>query len=450
MKCMKRRRIPNTNLKGMGQKTGFLCLFSIDRMDFMEEKVPCIIIGAGAAGLMAAGVLAEHGKKAVVLEKNHHAARKLLITGKGRCNLTNCCDIPEFLENVAAGGRFLYSALSRFSPYDTMAFFENRDVALKVERGQRVFPQSDKAADIADALLRYAQGGDNRIWYDCAVKSLLFENGAVQGVVLADGQKLFSKNVLVCTGGKSYPGTGSTGDGYLFAKQAGHQVNPPVPSLIPLVIRESFCKDAQGLSLRNVSLKAVDGKTGKTVFEELGEMLFTHFGVSGPLVLSASCHMRPMEPGRYRLYLDLKPGLNEQQLDARLQRDFEKYHNRDFINALSDLLPRKFIGVMVHESGIPGGQKVNQITKQQRQAFCRLLKAFPMTVEGMRPIQEAIITSGGVELKEIHPKTMESKLAPGLYFAGEVLDTDAYTGGFNLQIAFSTARAAADAIGQTW
>ncbi len=414
----------------------------------MEEKIQCIIIGAGAAGLMAAGALAEYGKKTVVLEKNHRAARKVLITGKGRCNVTNCCDIPEFLENVAAGNRFLYSALSRFSPYDTMAFFEDRGVALKVERGQRVFPQSDKAAEIADALLRYAQGGDNRIWYDCQVKSLLIADGAVQGVVLSDGQKVLSKNVLVCTGGKSYPGTGSTGDGYLFAEQAGHQVNPPVPSLIPLVIREAFCKDAQGLSLRNVSLKAVDGKTGKVVFEELGEMLFTHFGVSGPLVLSASCHMRPMEPGRYRLLLDLKPGLSEQQLDARLQRDFEKYHNRDFINSLSELLPRKFIGVAVHESGIPGGQKVNQITKQQRQALCRLLKAFPMTVEGMRPIQEAIITSGGVELKEIEPKTMSSKLVSGLYFAGEVLDADAYTGGFNLQIAFSTARAAADAIGK--
>ena len=414
----------------------------------MIETVNTVIIGAGAAGLMAAGALAQAGKQAIVIEKNHRAARKLLITGKGRCNVTNCCDISEFMENVATGSRFLYSALSRFSPYDTMAFFEDRGVPLKVERGQRVFPQSDHAADIANALLHYAQSGHNKIWYDCTVKELLLEDQTVRGVVLDNGEKLLCKNVLVCTGGKSYPGTGSTGDGYFFAKQAGHRVNPPVPSLIPLVIQEPFCKDAQGLSLRNVTLKAVDTKTGKVIFEELGEMLFTHFGVSGPLVLSASCHMRPMEPGRYRLLIDLKPGLDEQQLDARLQRDFDKYKNRDFINSLSDLLPRKLIGIIVHESGIPGEQKVNQITKKQRQALCRLLKAFPMTVEGMRPIQEAIITSGGVELKEIHPKTMESKLISGLYFAGEVLDADAYTGGFNLQIAFATAQAAAQAIGQ--
>ncbi|HJB25327.1 MAG TPA: NAD(P)/FAD-dependent oxidoreductase [Firmicutes bacterium] len=414
----------------------------------MEEKTGCVIIGAGASGLLAAGTLAEYGVDTLILEKNHRAAKKVLITGKGRCNVTNCCDISEFMGNVAAGGRFLYSALSRFSPYDTMGFFEDKGVPLKVERGQRVFPQSDKAEDIADALLQYALGANNKIWYDCPVRSLLLEDGMVRGVVLGDGQKIFSEKVIVCTGGKSYPGTGSTGDGYFFAKQAGHTVNPPVPSLIPLVIQEPFCKDAQGLSLRNISLKAVDEKTGKVIFEQLGEMLFTHFGVSGPLVLSASCHMRPMESGRYKLFIDLKPGLDDKQLDARLQRDFEKFHNRDFINSLSDLLPRKLIGVLVHESGIPGAQKVNQITRQQRQAFCRLLKAFPMTVEGTRPIQEAIITSGGVELKEVQPKTMESKLVRGLYFAGEVLDADAYTGGFNLQIAFSTARAAADAIGQ--
>ena len=414
----------------------------------MEEKTGCVIIGAGASGLLAAGTLAEYGVDTFILEKNHRAAKKVLITGKGRCNVTNCCDISEFMGNVAAGGRFLYSALSRFSPYDTMGFFEDKGVPLKVERGQRVFPQSDKAEDIADALLQYALGANNKIWYDCPVRSLLLEDGMVRGVVLGDGQKIFSEKVIVCTGGKSYPGTGSTGDGYFFAKQAGHTVNPPVPSLIPLVIQEPFCKDAQGLSLRNISLKAVDEKTGKVIFEQLGEMLFTHFGVSGPLVLSASCHMRPMESGRYKLFIDLKPGLDDKQLDARLQRDFEKFHNRDFINSLSDLLPRKLIGVLVHESGIPGAQKVNQITRQQRQAFCRLLKAFPMTVEGTRPIQEAIITSGGVELKEVQPKTMESKLVRGLYFAGEVLDADAYTGGFNLQIAFSTARAAADAIGQ--
>ena len=414
----------------------------------MEEKTGCVIIGAGASGLLAAGTLAEYGVDTLILEKNHRAAKKVLITGKGRCNVTNCCDISEFMGNVAAGGRFLYSALSRFSPYDTMGFFEDKGVPLKVERGQRVFPQSDKAEDIADALLQYALGANNKIWYDCPVRSLLLEDGMVRGVVLGDGQKIFSEKVIVCTGGKSYPGTGSTGDGYFFAKQAGHTVNPPVPSLIPLVIQEPFCKDAQGLSLRNISLKAVDEKTGKVIFEQLGEMLFTHFGVSGPLVLSASCHMRPMESGRYKLFIDLKPGLDDKQLDARLQRDFEKFHNRDFINSLSDLLPRKLIGVLVHESGIPGAQKVNQITRQQRQAFCRLLKAFPMTVEGTRPMQEAIFTSGGVELKEVQPKTMESKLVRGLYFAGEVLDADAYTGGFNLQIAFSTARAAADAIGQ--
>lgn len=414
----------------------------------MENKTDCIIIGAGAAGLMAAGTLVGYGKSAIVMEKNDRAARKVLITGKGRCNVTNCCDIPEFLEKVAAGGRFLYSALSRFSPYDTMAFFEELGVPLKVERGQRVFPQSDRASDIADALLQYAKSGKNKLWFDCPVRGLLIQDGAIRGVVLADGKTIPAESVIVCTGGKSYPGTGSTGDGYRFAKQAGHKVLPPSPSLIPLVIREAWCRDAQGLSLRNVTLRAVDTSQGKTVFEELGEMLFTHFGVSGPLVLSASCHMRPMEPGRYQLYIDLKPGLDEQQLDARLQRDFEKYRNRDFINSLSDLLPRKLIGVMVQISGIPGERKANQVTKQQRHAFCRLLKALPLTVEGMRPIQEAIITSGGVDLKELNPKTMESKLVKGLYFAGEVLDADAYTGGFNLQIAYSTAYVAACAVGE--
>lgn len=414
----------------------------------MEDRTDCIIIGGGAAGLMAAGTLAQAGKRVIVVEKNDRAARKVLITGKGRCNVTNCCDIPEFLDNVATGGRFLYSALNRFSPYDTMAFFENLGVPLKVERGQRVFPQSDRAQDIAGALLEYVKSGGGKLWLDCPVQTLLIEEGAVQGVVLADGRAVLADSVLVCTGGKSYPGTGSTGDGYRFAKQAGHTVVPPAPSLIPLVIREPWCKDAQGLSLRNVTLKAVDTVTGKPVFEELGELLFTHFGVSGPLVLSASCHMRPMEPGRYRLFVDLKPGLDERQLDVRLQRDFEKYRNRDFINSLGDLLPRKLIGVMVQLSGIPGETKINQVTKGQRQAFCRLLKALPLTVEGMRPIQEAIITSGGVSLKEINPKTMESKRVSGLYFAGEVLDTDAYTGGFNLQIAYSTAYAAACAIGE--
>ena len=414
----------------------------------MEDRTDCIIIGGGAAGLMAAGTLAHAGKRVIVMEKNDRTARKVLITGKGRCNVTNCCDIPEFLDNIATGGRFLHSALNRFSPYDTMAFFENLGVPLKVERGQRVFPQSDRAQDIADALLEYVKSGGGKLWLDCAVQTLIIQDGAVRGVMLADGREVLADSVLVCTGGKSYPGTGSTGDGYRFAKQAGHTVVPPAPSLIPLVIREAWCRDAQGLSLRNVTLRAVDTSQGKTVFEELGEMLFTHFGVSGPLVLSASCHMRPMEPGRYRLFVDLKPGLDEQQLDARLQRDFEKYRNRDFINSLGDLLPRKLIGVMVQLSGIPGETKINQVTKGRRKAFCRLLKDLPLTVEGMRPIQEAIITSGGVSLKEINPKTMESKRVSGLYFAGEVLDTDAYTGGFNLQIAYSTAYAAACAVGE--
>lgn len=398
-----------------------------------------IVIGGGAAGLMAAGTAAEYGRRVLLLEKNDRLAHKVRITGKGRCNVTNFCELDAFLEQVPRNPRFLYSALSAFLPKDTMAFLEQLGVPLKVERGNRVFPVSDKAQDIVDALIRYAKNNGAEVVFDEA-KSLWIEQGVLQGVKGESGTEYASPSVIIATGGKSYPRTGSTGDGYRFARQAGHTVTPLVPSLVPLLIQEPWCKELQGLSLKNVLLTAT--KESATVYSEQGEMLFTHFGVSGPLVLSASAHLRDMKSGKYRLLIDLKPALDFERLDARLLRDFEEAKNRDFANALGKLLPRKLIPVVIQLSGIPMEQKVHQITREQRHSLCRLLKALPLTVGGFRPIEEAIVTSGGVEPAEIRPKTMESKLLSGLFFAGEVIDVDAYTGGFNLQIAFATGKAA--------
>ena len=397
-----------------------------------------IIIGGGAAGAVAGITAARMGRSVIIFEKNEKIGRKLRITGKGRCNVTNNCTNEELLNNVPVNPRFLYSAFSGFNSQDVMDFFEQLGVPLKTERGNRVFPVSDNAQDVVDALERELKNLGVKI-INRKVTKLIIADGICEGVV-AGGKEYSSQSVLIATGGKSYPNTGSTGDGYVFAESAGHTVTPIYPSLVPLVSIEKYCAEMMGLSLRNVAVKLYDGE--KLIYDEQGEMLFTHFGVSGPLILSASSHIRKMERGRYKIRIDLKPALDMKQLDLRIQRDFSENQNRDFINAIRKLLPAKLIPVAVRLSGIPAEQKVNAITKEQRKAFAELIKAFPITIADFRPIDEAIITSGGISVKEINPKTMESKLVSGLYFAGEVIDVDAYTGGFNLQIAFSTAYSA--------
>ena len=410
----------------------------------MSKKV--IVIGAGASGLMAAGTAAENGHNVVLVEKNDKVARKVMITGKGRCNVTNNCTlINDLIQNVPTNGRFLYGAFSKFMPIDTMEFFEDMGVSLKVERGNRVFPESDKAVEIVDALNAFSTDAGVKRIKGRAV-SLIAENGEIKGVKLEEGEELYADAVIIATGGASYPLTGSTGDGYELAKQAGHTITELKPSLVPLVCHEGFCMDLQGLSLRNVEITVLDTDTYKEVYKDFGEMLFTHFGISGPLVLSASSHMKDIRPRKYEIHIDLKPALSYEQLDKRIQRDFLENSNKNFINALDALLPKKLVPVIVKLSGIKPAVKVNQITKQQRSELVNLLKDLKVTVNGFRPIEEAIVTSGGVSVKEIDPKTMESKLCKGLYFAGEVIDVDAYTGGFNLQIAFSTGKLAGSSI----
>jgi len=398
-----------------------------------------IIIGGGAAGCFAAVWAARYGKSVIVFEKNEKLGRKLRITGKGRCNVTNNSSTDEHMKNIPVNPRFLYSSFSNFDADSTMEFFEGLGVPLKTERGNRVFPVSDNANDIADALAREMKNLGVQVVHSRVTK-LITENGAVTGV-RAGGQEYPCSSVIIACGGKSYPNTGSTGDGYMLAESVGHTVTELKPSLVPLISPDRYCAEMMGLSLRNVTLKLMDGE--KAIYSEMGEMLFTHFGVSGPLVLSASSHIRDMQPGRYKLLIDLKPALTAEQLDARIQRDFAENLNRDFSNGIRALLPAKLIPVAVKLSGISPQQKVNGITKEQRHKFGELLKAFPVRISGFRPIDEAIITSGGVSAKEIDPKTMESKLCSRLFFAGEVIDVDAYTGGFNLQIAFSTAYTAA-------
>lgn len=398
-----------------------------------------IVIGGGASGAFAALISARMGRKVILFEKNERIGRKLRITGKGRCNLTNNCSGDELMNNIPVNPRFLYSAFSAFSPQDTMNFFEELGVPLKTERGKRVFPVSDKADDIADALGKALKKAGVRIIHE-SVKHILTDDNICTGVITSDGKEYNAQSVLLATGGKSYPLTGSTGDGYIMAKELGHTITNIYPSLVPLVIKEKFCSDMMGLSLRNVALKLFD--QNKLIFSEQGEMLFTHFGVSGPLILSASSHIRDMQSGRYTISIDLKPALTLQQLDKRIQRDFSENQNRDFINAVRNLLPAKMIPVAVKLSGIPENKKANSITKEERLHFAELLKNFTLTVRDFRPVDEAIITSGGISVKEINPKTMESRLVPGLFFAGEIIDVDAYTGGFNLQIAFSTAYSA--------
>lgn len=398
-----------------------------------------IIIGAGAAGCMAAIFAARYGRNVTIFEPNEKIGRKLRITGKGRCNVTNNSPVEEHIKNIPVNSRFMYSAFSAFSAEDTMNFFEELGVPLKTERGNRVFPVSDKAEDIVNALDRELKKLNVKIIHK-RVDALIIEDSKVCGVT-AQGKEYRSNSVLIACGGKSYSVTGSTGDGYRLAESAGHTITELKPSLVPIVSEDKFCAELMGLSLRNVTLKLYD--RDKVIYIEMGEMLFTHFGVSGPLVLSASSHIREMQKNRYKFVIDLKPALTPEQLDMRIQRDFAENLNRDFINGIRKLLPAKLIPVIVRISGISPERKINSITKEERHKFGELIKAFPVRISGFRPIDEAIITSGGVSVKEINPKTMQSKLVEGLFFAGEVIDVDAYTGGFNLQIAFSTAYSAA-------
>ena len=408
------------------------------------KKAKIAVIGAGPAGMMAAGRMAGAGLDVSLFEKNAILGKKLGITGKGRCNLTNDCTPETFIKNMTKNGKFMFSAINRFTPQDTEAFFESLGVSLKTERGNRVFPVSDKATDVVLAMKKYVLSSGAKV-IKANVKSLDFADGSVS-VKTDTGAYSGFNAVVVCTGGLSYPLTGSTGDGYEMAKSAGHTVISPVPSLVGLESEDKLCRDAQGLSLKNVAIKVEDVVKSKTVYEDFGEMLFTHFGVSGPVILSASAHMRPMEKGRYVVKIDLKPALTEEKLDARVLSDFEKYKNKNLDNALSDLLPQKLIHPFIKECGLPYDKKINSVTKEERARIVGTLKSLCVTIRGTRPIDEAIVTSGGVDTREIDPRTMRSKLCDALYFAGEVIDVDAYTGGFNIQAALSTAVCAADAI----
>ena len=406
----------------------------------ISKKV--LVVGAGAAGLIAAGTAAENGAGVTLLEKNQRVGRKIMITGKGRCNLTNNCDVQTFINNVPVNGRFLYSAINRFTPSDTMNFFEGLGLELKTERGNRVFPMSDRAVDVVDALRDYVSDSGVKIVSDAA-QALIIENGEVIGVK-CENRSYYADSVIICCGGKSYPLTGSTGDGYILAKQAGHTVTELKPSLVPLESSDPECKSMQGLALKNVSLKIIDKNSNKELYSDFGEMLFTHFGISGPMVLSASSHIRDIPPDTYTAVIDLKPALDSEQLDRRLQNEFRANSNKDVSNSFSKLLPKKIIIPVLKRWGVPFDKKCNAVTREERHRLCDILKGYTIPISGFRPIEEAIVTSGGVKTGEINPKTMESKLVSGLYFAGEVIDCDAYTGGFNLQIAWSTGRLAGE------
>lgn len=400
------------------------------------ERISVAVVGGGAAGMMAAIYSADAGARVTLLERGSACGKKLRITGKGRCNVTNDSALNEFLQNVPRNPRFLYSALSFLSCEELRFFFEEAGVPLKVERGRRVFPVSDKAGDIVRCLEDSCRKRGVEIEHR-RVESLWIENGTLRGVRAA-GEELSFDRVIVCTGGMSYPRTGSDGDGYRLARQAGHTVTELKPSLVPIVSKMKLCGELQGLSLKNVSLQVVDRTREKVVFEDFGEMMFTHFGLTGPMVLSASAHIPDIGEGKYEARINLKPALDEKTLDGRILSDFAKYQNKDFVNALGDLLPQKLIPAVIRLSGIDPRKKVNSVTREERAALCGVIRSLTISLDGFRPIDEAIVTKGGVSVKEINPKTMESKLCAGLYFAGEVLDVDAYTGGFNLQIAFST------------
>ena len=400
----------------------------------MKQKVA--VIGGGAAGLISAFAAAKNGNDVTIFERNSRPARKVMITGKGRCNVTNNCDRETFLANTPHGGRFMYSAYSAFSSEDVMCFFESRGVKLKTERGNRVFPVSDKAVDIVDALVSAVKDAGVKI-VTSRVTDVLTEYATVTSLRLENGAEYYFDKIIIATGGKSYPVTGSTGDGYLMAEALGHTVTPLRPSLVPVMTQESFCSRLCGLSLKNVTLSLYENGKKKPIYSELGEMMFTDFGITGPLVLSASAFI-DKSPDEYSISIDLKPGLNSEMLDKRILRDFSVEPNKDFINSLDELLPKRLISVIVHNTGIEPRKKVNNITREERQRLIYEIKNLKLSVLRLRPIEEAVVTSGGIKLKEINPATMESKLISGLFFAGEIIDVDCFTGGFNLQTAFST------------
>lgn len=404
-----------------------------------------IIAGGGAAGMFAAVTAAAKGHKVHVYEKNEKLGKKLFITGKGRCNLTNACDREDLFDAVCTNGKFLYSAFYGFTNQDTVDFFEECGLRTKVERGNRVFPQSDHSSDVIAALTKKMKELGVQVHLNTEIREVLSAEGRVTGVCTRDGKRESADAVIIATGGLSYQSTGSTGDGYRFARALGHRVTELSPSLVPFNIKEETAGRLQGLSLRNVRAFVYSGK--KCLYEEFGEMMFTHFGVTGPLILTASSRIqKQLKKGELRLVIDLKPALSEDQLDKRVLRDFEEAKNKQFRNALGGLFPAKLIPVMVERSQIPPEKRVNEISREERRKLIYEIKNFELTITGLRDYNEAIITKGGVHVKEIHPSTMESRLVSGLYFAGEVLDLDAVTGGFNLQIAWSTAYAAGSSI----
>ncbi len=404
------------------------------------------VIGGGPAGMSAAGKAASMGADVTLFEKNKLLGMKLGITGKGRCNVTNNCTPDDFIKSMTKNGKFMFSAINSFSSADTMALFEELGVPLKTERGNRVFPVSDKAHDIVMALKKYVLDNGAKIVHEKVVSLVPDESGERIAFVTTEKRKYEFDAVIVCTGGVSYTVTGSDGDGFRFAEALGIKTVEPIPSLIGLTSNDPCCPEMQGLALKNVGVSVVDtAKKNKKIYDDFGEMLFTHFGVSGPMILSASAHMRPMEPDRYEVHIDLKPALDSEKLDRRIVSDFEKYKNKEFANALCDLLPSSMIAPIVARSGIPASKKVNSITQKERKDLVALIKNFSVKISGTRPINEAIVTSGGIAVSEISPNTMQAKKWDNLYFAGEVIDVDAYTGGFNLQIAFSTAMKAAEA-----
>ncbi len=400
----------------------------------IDKKV--VVIGGGAAGMIAAAIAGSRGLDVTLIEKNNIMGKKLLITGKGRCNITNDCDVEELIENVPVNGKFLYSAFYTFTNMDVIDLFNKLGVKTKVERGNRVFPVSDRSSDVVEALKKYMKQNNVKVLKG-EVDKVESNDGYIKKIVLKDGQCIMCDSVIVATGGASYPQTGSTGDGYKFARQNGHNINKIKPSLVPLETNEKWVKNLQGLTLRNISIKVLN-KNNKKIYEDFGELNFNSYGISGPVVLSASCYIKDMDKYDYKVMIDLKPALSNEKLDNRIQRDFEKYSTKSFEEALKDLLPQKMIPTIIELSEIDSKKIVNQISKEERKQLIDALKNMTLNIKKYRPIKEAIVTSGGVKINEINPSTMESKLVNGLYFVGEVIDVDAYTGGFNLQIAFST------------
>lgn len=405
-----------------------------------------IVIGGGPAGIISAISSARNGDNVILIEKNNSLGKKLLITGKGRCNITSSIDISDFIKNVPGNGKFLYSAFQSFTNIDIIKLIEENGIKVKEERGNRIFPVTDNAKDVLMCFEKELRKYKNiEIRLNTKAKEILEENKEVRGILLESGEKLLTSKVIIATGGKSYPLTGSTGDGYKMASKLGHTVEKIRGSLVPLTADKILCQSMQGLSLRNVKIQIKDLEKNKKIYEDFGEMLFTHFGISGPTILSSSAHLlrykeidRLLKENKIKLIIDLKPALSEEELDKRIRRDFEEFINKEFKNSLEKLLPKKMIESVINLSGINPIKKVNEITKEERKNLVNLIKNFEVSIDGFRPVEEAIVTAGGISVKEINPKTMESKLVKGLYFAGEVIDVDAYTGGFNLQIAYST------------